>query len=271
MSVTELVKSVSIANLANQRQAVMARVEHALTLLAEANQIALAANLGFPRIDVRQSNLVPNDTVVCGPDGTAADALNMIRRTVDAYGWDYLMDESGLRSFMDATARRAWSEQLGEGTAPEFTAQNIEATFKQIHASRGDMFDRGVIKCFSNLSWDYKTNQPFKFGKRVILKRLCDKIFGYPHNDKTNELDDLVRVFSVLDGKPEPDHRGGCYAMIQHAIKVDKATEAESEYFGVKWFKNGNGHLTFKRPDLVEQMNKILSRHYPNAIASEVR
>src|SRR5476649_327745 len=139
MSTTELVKSISIANLANQRQAVMARVEQALTLLAEANQIALTANLGFPRIDVRQSNLVPNDTLVCGPHSTPGDALNVIRRTVDAYGWDYLMDESGLRSFMDATARKAWNEQLGEGKAPEFTAQNIETTFKQIHAARGDM------------------------------------------------------------------------------------------------------------------------------------
>jgi len=45
--------------------------------------------------------------------------------------------------------------------------------------------------------------------------------------------------------------------------------EAENDYFHLRWFKNGNGHLTFKRADLVEQMNRILAKHYPNALASE--
>ncbi|ONZ24329.1 hypothetical protein A8F44_22135, partial [Burkholderia cenocepacia] len=39
----------------------------------------------------------------------------------------------------------------------------------------------------------------------------------------------------------------------------------------LRWFKNGNGHLTFKRADLVDRMNLILAKHYPNALASEAR
>ena len=34
----------------------------------------------------------------------------------------------------------------------------------------------------------------------------------------------------------------------------------------VKGFKNGNGHLTFARPDLVDQMNQIIGRHFPGAL-----
>ena len=44
--------------------------------------------------------------------------------------------------------------------------------------------------------------------------------------------------------------------------------ETEDDYLEVRTFKNGNGHVTFKRPDLVEKMNLILARHYPNALAA---
>lgn len=127
------------------------------------------------------------------------------------------------------------------------------------------MFERGVLQCFRRLSWDYKTNQPFKFGKRIIVRRLLTS--GSPNFHVTNELDDLIRVFSILDGKPEPDHRNGAYYLVSDA----RRSEAEHDYFSLRWFKNGNGHLTFKRADLVNQMNKILAKHYPNALASEVR
>lgn len=47
--------------------------------------------------------------------------------------------------------------------------------------------------------------------------------------------------------------------------------ETARAYFHLRWFKNGNGHLTFSRPDLVEAMNRILAKHYPNALACEAR
>ena len=48
-------------------------------------------------------------------------------------------------------------------------------------------------------------------------------------------------------------------------------TQAENAYLHVKWSKKGSGHVLFKRPDLVEKMNGILAKHYPHALASEVR
>jgi len=34
----------------------------------------------------------------------------------------------------------------------------------------------------------------------------------------------------------------------------------------IRTFKNGNGHATFTRPDLVERMNLIIAKHYPGAL-----
>ncbi|PNV74382.1 hypothetical protein BES34_014235 [Leptospira inadai serovar Lyme] len=36
----------------------------------------------------------------------------------------------------------------------------------------------------------------------------------------------------------------------------------ENEYFQVKSYLDGKCHVTFKRPDLVDQANKIIARHF---------
>ncbi|OHU98946.1 hypothetical protein BLA34_18355 [Ralstonia solanacearum] len=265
---TDVVPSVSIANLANQRTAVVERIRTALNLLAEAEQLARSAHLGFPRLVLDNSYARRGVVTVTGEYAKRTEAEQAILHTIDAQGWNHLLSESGLRTFMDARARAQWHQQLADGNVPELTATNIEATFTELHGARGDMFERGVLGCFRRLSWDYKTNQPFRFGKRIILKSLFS--YGSLNHHGTNELDDLLRVFHILDGKPEADHRAGVYHQISHA-RQQRQTEAENDYLRLRWFKNGNGHLTFKRSDLVDEMNRILAKHYPNALASQAR
>ncbi|AXE91062.1 DUF4942 domain-containing protein [Paraburkholderia terricola] len=265
---TNLVKSISVTNLTNQRTAVVERVRAALDLLHEAEQLAKAAHLGFPRLVLDDAYACRGRPTVTGEYAKRDEAQDAITRVIDVGGWTYLMDESGLRTFMDAQARDQWNRQLSDGDVPELTAANIEATFTQLYGSRGDMFEGGVLQCFRRLSWNYKTNQPFRFGKRIIVKYLLSQ--GSTNHRVTDELDDLIRAFCVLDGKPEPDHRHGAYCLISEA-RQSRQTEAGNDWFHLRWFKNGNGHLTFARPDLVEKMNLILAKHYPNALASEAR
>ena len=265
---TDLVKSISITNLANQRAAVVERVRQALDLLAEAEQLARAAHLGFPRLVLDDSYGCRGRPTITGEYAKRDEAEAAIVSVIDTRGWSYLLSESGLRTFMDARAREQWNKQLAEGYVPELSAANIEATFAQLYGSRSDMFERGVLQCFRRLSWDYRTNQPFNFGKRIIVKYLLSQ--GSTNHRVTDELDDLIRAFCVLDGLPEPDHRHGAYCLVSDARQARQA-EAENTYFHLRWFKNGNGHLLFKRLDLVEKMNLILAKHFPNALASEAR
>lgn len=265
---TELVPSISITNLANQRTAVVERVRQALDLLGEAQELAKAAHLGFPRLVLDESYGCRGRPSITGDYAKRDEAEAAMVRIVDIRGWDYLLTESGLRTFMDAKAREQWSNQIAEGDIPVLTVSNIEATFAQLYGARGDMFERGVLQCFRRLSWDYKTHSPFRFGTKIIVRALLRD--GFLNHRVTNELDDLIRAFCVLDGKPEPDHRLGVYAFVSHAQSA-RLTQAEHEYFTLRWFKNGNGHLTFKRPDLVDKMNLIFAKHYPNALPSQVR
>ena len=264
---SDVVKSLSIANLVNQRGGVVDRIRQAVSLLAEAQEMAKAAQIGFPRLVVDNSYSTRSTAPLTGDYSKRGEAEAAMIRIVDAEAWKFLMNESGLRSFMDAKAREEWSKQIHEGEVPELTAETVEATFAQLYAARGDMFERGVLEHFRRLSWDYKTNQPFKFGKRIILSYFASN--GYPDHGSANRLDDLVRVFHVVDGKPEPDHRQGVYHLAYAAIKEGR-TELENDYIHLKWFKKGSAHVTFKRLDLVAQLNAILTKHHPNALASEV-
>lgn len=65
-------------------------------------------------------------------------------------------------------------------------------------------------------------------------------------------------------GLPESDHRQGAYWRLDAAPKP--GTVDFDGYFTVKGFKNGNGHCTFMRPDLVDKMNQIIGRHFPGAL-----
>jgi hypothetical protein len=282
VTTAELVPSVSIENLVNQRAAVVERINAAIELIKEASKIAGAANLGMPRFmlstgyghnshserDLAGARLhTRRDGSTFEHDGAdRAEIDKLVRLGVDSAAWQYLMHESGLRTLMDATAREKWDKAIREGDIPELNGPNVRSTFTMLHDSRGEMFERGVIACFKSLAWDYKTNLPQKFGKRIVVAYLT----GSSSYRKCDELDDLVRVFSVLDGKPEPDHRNGIDSQLRSAGLNDwvarKYGTLETDYMSIKTFKNGNGHITFKRLDLVERMNKIIASHYPGAL-----
>lgn len=68
-------------------------------------------------------------------------------------------------------------------------------------------------------------------------------------------------------GCPQPDHRQGVYAHIRAAEQAGR-TEIELAHFHLRWFRKGTAHLTFKRLDLVDGLNRILAKHYPNALAA---
>lgn len=265
-----LVKSISIEGLLNQRAAILQRITSARGILLEAREIDRAAGLGddfrsFERVLDEDRNY--RTTTILEDD-----ALEGITKRLDSRAWQKLLHESGIRTLMDATARKEWDEKISNNDVPELTAENVRATFGMLYDSRQDIFERGVVSAFKSLSWDYKTNRPFAFGKRLVIRYLRNQVtggfLGWPNMRRCDELDDLIRVMHVLDGKPEPDHRQGLYSIL-HDQERRKDALTETEYLSIRSFKNGNAHVTFKRPDLVEKMNRILAKHYPAMLPAD--
>lgn len=256
------IPSLSIERLTSMRDAMMERFNRILELLAETHEIAKTAHIEQPRLLVDQHYRCRAGTPVSGEAAHKVDALEAIRKIIDGSAWAYLMDESGLRSLMDATARREWQANLAAGDFPALTADNVRTTFEGPHGTRADMFERGVIECFRKLSWCYKTNLPQCFGKRLVITFLRDG--AHPNHSRADEIDDLLRIFHIFDGRPEPDHRTGFHCQVCAAI--DARGQVDNDYITVRLFKNGNGHLAFKRLDLVDRMNAIIAKHHPGAL-----
>lgn len=271
MSVAELVKSVSIDNMLRQREAIYERLVRARLILLEADEVSTAANLGtlsdfFPggRDRIGRFDLEP----FLAPGGPESCIRELDRR-----GWAYLLNESGLITFMNAAKRKEFDEQIRGNNCPEFTRENIEATFSNLYETRGEMFEDGVIALFRSLSWNYKTNSPVGFSEKFVMTYFLDGQYTgknplvWLNHTAANRLDDLIRVCCLIDGRPEPDHRDGIYHTFATPVRERGAPgEFENEWFRVKWFKNGNGHLFFKRMDVIAKLNQILAKRYPGAI-----
>ncbi len=259
LGVTDLVKSISIENIINQRAQVGALVMQAHELLQQASVLAEAAHMG--PIEEALAPRYFGDNINFGKGDGATELL----RKLDGPLWQYLMEESGLLTFMDHKAREEWQKSIREHTYPPFSYETVKQTFGTLYTRRGEMFERGLIEIYKGLSWDYKTNQPFKFGRRIILRGFS---YGYIYHSGMDRLDDLHRIFCVLDGKQEPDYRDGVGSEIRRIHIHDKAGCYDGTYLGVRWFKKGTAHVTLKRQDLVLQCNRMLARHYPNALAA---
>lgn len=266
---SDLVQSVSIDDLLNKRDAIIERLELMRKLHAEID--ALSVQYFSKSKEHGQANFFVN-----GLNGSSNYKLYDVKnglniglekavQCVDKAGWKHLLHESGMRTLMNSTMRDEWDELLysENKSVPVLTRGTIAATFKTLQADSVSIFEQGVLDVFKALSWQYKTNLPQKFGKRIIL----NYVRSYRgRGSACDKLDDLCRVFSILDKDIVKDHRKTDGSELALLARAQFNGVKEFNYFIGKWFKNNNAHITFTRIDLVDELNRIIAKHYPNAL-----
>jgi hypothetical protein len=265
-----MIPSIALDALLAQRDAAVAQLSLIAKAVAEYGAIA---EVIWPPAKGEPRHHAPwtyNEPLNQRPSGrgeylTSDRWLEESTKAVDSALWDHLLEESGLRTFLDAEARQEWQKQIDERKTPPLTKENIAATFASMHARRREFFERGVIRVFRELSWHYKTNRPQAFGKRIIIRGLVDADGRPGSYSRVDKLDDLDRVLHVMDGKPEPDHRSSLSARLRQR-REPRHAPIESTYLRIKTFKIGTGHIEFRRLDLVDELNRILAKHFPDAL-----
>ena len=198
-------------------------------------------------------------------------AMKAITRNLDREIWRDLMQRSGMLSLMDAQARDTWYRSLEYDNFPEISEANILSTFKQLHQNKDEVFERGVINVFRGLSWNYKTNSPCKFGNKIIVNNLVRwDWWGFHLNSgqQADRLADLERMLYLFSGKPIPDNRENITIHLDdHIQSVQGKEDYEDEMFSIRYFKKGSAHITFRKPELVDRLNDIIAKHYPDMLA----
>ncbi|EMX9648058.1 TPA: DUF4942 domain-containing protein [Salmonella enterica] len=265
---TDVICSTSIERIVTGRNAALAKIE---TLIHQLNDIStLTSSIGGKT--ALDWAMKQDFRCGCWLMEKTETAMKAITRNLDRSIWRDLMKTSGMLSIMDAQARDQWYNSLEKEDIPAVSEENILSTFEQLHQSKDEVFERGVINVFKGLSWDYKSNSPCKFGKKIIMNGLvkCDR-WGYSLNWgwQRDRLADLERMLMQLDGKLVPDNRADVTRRLGDHIHENRGSNCyEDGIFKIKYFQKGTAHITFKRPELVDRLNDIIARHYPGMLAT---
>ncbi|AYO39811.1 DUF4942 domain-containing protein [Serratia sp. P2ACOL2] len=260
---TDVICSTSIERIVTGRNAALGQIEMLIQQLTDISTLTRSIG-GKTALDwaMRQ-----DFRCGCWLMEKSETAMKAITRNLDRGIWRDLMKRSGMLSLMDAQARDQWYNSLEKDDIPAISEANILSTFEQLHQSKGDVFERGVINVFKRLSWDYKSNSPCKFGKKIIVEGLVSHTrWGFSLNGgwRRDQLVDLERMLMLLDGKPLPDNRADVACRLGDHISQHKSADSyDDTLFRIKYFQKGTGHITFKRPELIDKMNDIVAKHFP--------
>ncbi len=201
-----------------------------------------------------------------------SDFLSAARYVTDRRVWGHLVGMTDLENLMDKTAKDQFRQQLMTDP-PEVTVENVYATMEQFAADAGTIWKRGIAAAFSALDRRFRSHDGWKIGARVIFTGALDEYGHWSHyRSHRDSLQDVERVFFMLDGKKPADLYGGVVGAVEESRRGQRGarqSEAETEYFRARCFKNGNLHLWFKRNDLVERVNRLLGDYYGAPIPEE--
>lgn len=265
---TEVICSTSTERIVTGRNTALAQIEALIYQLEDISAITNSIGGGIARDWAMRQDF----RCGCWLMEKAETAMPVITRNLDRDIWRDLMKRSGMLAIMDAQARDQWYRNLEGDIIPAISEESIYSTFEQLHRDKGEVFERGVINVFKSLSWDYKSNHPCKFGKKVIVNGLVSYNqwgFTLNHSYRRDQLSDLERMLFLLDGKPIPDNRGDVTTRLMEHIRDNPSKDVyHDEFFSIRYFQKGTAHITFKRCDLTEKMNDIVAKHYPGMLAA---
>ncbi|WP_288653586.1 MULTISPECIES: DUF4942 domain-containing protein [Pantoea] len=264
----ELICSTNIERIVRGRDAVLSQIKQIIEILDSLSRLTSEIGGGTAQDWAMKSG----HRYDCWLTETVDKAIPAITRNIDRSIWRDLMLKSGMMALMDAQARDQWHKDLEVGDLPDISEVNILTTFEQLHLNKMDVFERGIINVFKGLSWDYKTNSPCCFGKKIIVNNLVShNRWGFSLNWgwRRDQLADLERMLFLLDGKAIPDNRGDVTTRLMEHIRDNPSKDVyEDDFFGIRYFQKGTAHIMFKRYDLTEKMNNIVAKYYPRMLAA---
>lgn len=302
MSSTALVARATIEDIVAGRDRTVELFDAAIERIREADAAVKAANEMLERTAPRSVNSFTYDRIQEIDDFTNAVKLpdidqyrRVARKITDLRCWGHIVSITDLERLMDLEEKQKLRNQMryepdrvsrrrprfdhddagqlideaevARGMPP-LTVDNIYATLDRFRSDAAMIFRRGIVNVFSKLDRRFRSHDGFKIGSRIILSYVFDRDGHFSWGSMRDKLIDIERVFAVLDGRPEDSFQSALDAIQRSRQGTSNArqSEAETEYFIIRGFKNGNAHLWLRRDDLVEKVNKLLAEYYGEVI-----
>ena len=264
MTTTALIEHQTIGAICENVAQAKTDIAHAFALLQGAKE-RLGAVLGsggykyydhiFAR-DISDYNL---------PDRATESLLQCERNA-----WRYVIDLCGLQSYMTDARQRELHEQLDKGKFPPLTVENVLSTLHGLTSQVDALLTESAKEVFDWLrpsphshAGRLKTNAQWHVGHKVIVGYAVESAWGGGYHIRYGtepRFRALGNVFSLLDGQGAQKHPETLALQLNEGLKTCSSGDSvTTPYLRCKPYKNGNAHLTFTRPDLVDKLNALAS------------
>jgi hypothetical protein len=184
--------------------------------------------------------------------------------------WSEALALTDVYEAMPQARRDEWNKDIMCKTTPDFTAEIVIPTIREMLNSRELFFAQRVDGVFRALSGTHVTNSPTGFRKRMIVNRVHD---GSMLNFSTcGTIGDLRVVIARFMGCDEPTYNTN-EASLKYAWRRRQGewVSLDGGALRIKIFgPAGTAHLEV-HPDMAWRLNNVLHSLYPSAIASADR
>jgi hypothetical protein len=206
-------------------------------------------------------------------DATPRVSVAHFIKDLDARMWRVTWDQTELPKYMDAQARREFSDSL-ESAPPAFTLDNLRSALISSASQAQEMFARGLYEMFRDRDMDYVTNakERVKIPRRLIwnggyvdigMGRLLRFSYSSWHSDRLGDLD---RVFKTLAGLQY--HPRELVNALNQAWS-NGGNLYEDTFYRIRGYRNGNLHIELLQQRLIDMANRILANYAGPALAQE--
>ena len=184
--------------------------------------------------------------------------------------WKQIIEKLGIRKTMSIARLKEMDKNIDEGKMQEITFENILGISASLVENAPGFAAEAIQEVFTYLRPGarerntLKTNAKYarySLGKKVILTSVSNWRQGRPDVSYWNkdQLIEVDRVFHLADGNLTQVFTS--YASPLLDAMQSSTGKGSTDYFKFEVYGNGNLHLTFLRPDLVEKLNRAAAGH----------
>jgi hypothetical protein len=183
-----------------------------------------------------------------------------IEKNLRKSAWMHVYKGLNLHKIASASDRKKFEHSFEN--PPEFTLDNIRATFGQYVADPRHHILKGLAECFIDLDPAFKSHSKVKVGVEGLPKRVILRSVGaeYGVGYGADRLRDTLNAIRVFEGKPHLEYRE-----FDDLLKSARRGRHEFEGLKLEVYKNGNGHLHFT-PEKLRSINLALAEFYGDVL-----
>lgn len=200
---------------------------------------------------------------ICGTYGnTHIDTGNVHKTTLyeslNISAWEHSYNFLNIDYAASAKDKKKYQQAIAN--PPEFTFDNVAATFGCYVLNRRDNILRGLAEVFSDLDPAFKSHEKMKIGVKGLPKRvIVGGVHSYWGGGK-EKLRDIINAIALYEEKPLVTHDE------MDALFENEDALLKSRGIRLKRYRNDNGHLYFE-PQTLKSVNKALAEYYGNVLA----